>query len=153
VTGPLGFVAVNAVAGAGQKVTTDVMVSDRPLDEALLDPNTAVAAGIGALGAKVGGQVPRVPTYVASNGETVLFAVGKEAAAFGGKEFAQNTGRMLLTQQFASSVSARSLAEAMIANVPASAPPTCSGIGCWLQEMLGDNQTPPPCTVDLDDEW
>ncbi|MFN3786029.1 MAG: RHS repeat-associated core domain-containing protein, partial [Thiothrix sp.] len=152
VTGPLGFVAVNAAAGAGQKVTTDVLVSGKPLHEAVLDPNTAVAAGIGALGAKVGGPMPKIPSYVASNGETVLFSVGKEAVALGGKEFAQNTSRMLLSQQFASSVSARSLAGAMIANIPVSAPSSCSGISCWLQEMLDDNQTPLPCTIDLDDE-
>ena len=153
VTGPIGLIAANAVAGAGQKVTTDVVISGMPLDEAILDPNTAIAAGIGAAGAKVGAPLPRVPSYVASNGETILLAVGKEAAAFGGKEFARNTGRMLLSEQFAGSVSARSLTGAMIANIPATIPSTCTGIGCWVQELFDDTRTLSPCTVDVDDEW
>jgi RHS repeat-associated protein len=154
VTGPLGFVAANAFAGAGQKVTTDVMVNGKPLDEAVLDPNTAIAAGIGAIGAKVGGQVPKVPSYVASNGEEILYATGVEAVVFGGKGFAHATGRMLLSQQVESSLAPRAAAAAAITNLPYSIPQGCTNPwDCLLQSFgggaVGQSE---PCTVDLNDE-
>jgi hypothetical protein len=154
VTGPLGFVAANAFAGAGQKVTTDVVVDGRSLDEAILDPNTAVAASIGALGAKVGGQVPKMPSHIASNGEEILYATGVEAAAFGGKEFAQVTSGMLLSQQIESSLAPRTAAAAAITNLSYSMPQNCTSPWDCLLRSLGGGSVgqPEPCTVDPNDK-
>jgi hypothetical protein len=154
VTGPLGFIAVNALAGAGQKVTTDVIIDGKSVEESITDPNTIVAAGLGAVAAKLGGQVPKVPTYLASNGEKISFAMGPEAVVYGGKKFASNTADMLLSQQVESVFTFRTVAGGVVANVPTHNTVGCNGpFECARQFIFGDSGTPPPCTVNPNDQY
>jgi RHS repeat-associated protein len=149
VTGPIGFVVANAVAGAGQKVTTDVLVDGKSLEESVLSPDTFVAAGINVIGAKVGGYLPKVPTYAASNGETIIFASGAEAIAFGGHQYASNTAEMLLSQQVESMMGPRTAASALITNSPVPVSQGCSDlIGCAKQFFNLNPPLPPPCMAD-----
>jgi len=153
VTGPLGFIAANAVAGAGQKVTTDVVVSGKPLDEAILNPNTLLAAGGGALAGVLGGPSPKQPVYVASNGEKILFEVGKVAEAYGGTRFARTTSSMLLNQQVQVAASSQSLlTNVAIGSLTPDMPDRCSGfLDCIGEALFGKEPTQNtvlPCTVD-----
>jgi RHS repeat-associated protein len=152
IVGPVGFIATNALAGVGQKVSTDILIDGKTPTESFLDPNTVLAAGVGAAGAAVGGTMPKVASYVASNGETILIAVGKEAVAYGGANFAQVTEKMLLSEQTASVFSARSIAGAMLTNAPL-ATSSCTGLGCLWYWILGeqDNSNLTPCTLDPND--
>ena len=156
VTGPLGFIAANAVAGAGQKVTTDVVVSGKPLDEAVLDPNTLLAAGGGALAGVLGGPLPKQPVYVASNGEKILFEVGEAAEAYGGVRFARTTSSMLLNQQVQVAASGQSLlTNVIIGSFAPETPARCNGfLDCIAETLFGRESTqtaPLPCTVDPSD--
>jgi hypothetical protein len=152
VTGPLGYIAVNAATGIGQKVATDVLVDGKSLDRAILDPNTAFAASTSALGAMVGGQAPKQLVFKASNGEIIVFATGKEAVAFGGDKFAETTAEMLLSEQ--ARINARAFAGATLANIPISTQGNCVGVGCWINVLTGaDGVVIPPCTVDPNDEY
>ena len=150
VTGPSVYVAVNAATGAGQKIATDVLIEGIPLEQAVLDPNTLLAAGVSAAGAKFGGQVPKVPTYVATNGETIAFATGIEAAAYGGGQYRSNTAKLLLSQQVDSMFKFRTIAGALAANTPVSTPEGCNGsFDCAIQFIYANNpDRMPPCTAD-----
>ena len=90
--------------------------------------------------------MPKVLSFRASNGEAIIIATGKEAEAFGGKEFAKVTEQMLLAER--TKINARAFVGGVIANLPSNPQNTCTGIECWLQRTLDSiySAPQPPCT-------
>ena len=120
-TGGATALAVSGVLGAGQEVTTDMVADGKSFSEAV-DTGTAIAAGLGVAGTMWQGAMPSQLMYTASNGDELLIATGKEALAYGGEKFMQNTNSQLLQEQLSYIGGAKFVTGFGISNLPVSAP-------------------------------
>lgn len=96
VTGGATALVINGGLGAAQEVTTDWVVDGSGFLEAF-DSETAIAAGFGIAGGMIQNSVPDKLVY--SMSEELGVATGKDALAYGGSRFMQNTNRELLNAQ------------------------------------------------------
>jgi hypothetical protein len=130
VTGGATALFIGAATGAAQEVTTDMVVGGKSFTEAV-DAETAIAASLGVIGSAIQGAVPNKLIYTASNGDGFVVATGKDALAYGGERFMQNTNRELTQQQLGYVARGRFVTGAGVGNVPVPGSAAQAECGFW----------------------
>lgn len=133
VTGGASALLISASAAAAQEVTTDMVVEGQSFSEAV-DIDTAIAAGLGLVGGMVQGTVPDELVYAVSNGERLTVATGREALAYGGRQFMHNTDRQLMQSQLNYVTGVQFSSGVFVGNIPTQAP----NPGLGDMEVLGN---------------
>ena len=130
VTGGATALLIGAATGAAQEVTTDMVIGGRSFTEAV-DPETAIAAGLGVVGSAIQGAMPKQLIYTFKNGDELGVATARDALANGGEFFMNNTNRELTQQQLGYVASGRFVTGAGVGNIPVSSPNTQAECGFW----------------------
>ena len=109
-------IIIAGLSGGAQQVTTEMVVNDTPLSDAI-NVNTAIATALGVAGGIAQGSMPNTLKYPTSEGGAFNVLTGVEGAAYAPR-FARITTSQLEGQQTAYISSARFVSGYFISSLP-----------------------------------